>query len=212
MNIDTLRTNESIQTLLHALNKHEIEIARIQETHNGRIDSEQYNNYTILYGGCNTDKKTNDEHKYTNNKGNCYSSGVAIAIHNNIKHSICNVTRINDRIMELRLNTENKINNISIANSYAHPNYYDNDNDKINDYWGNLNASLQTIPRKLIKLRGTDNNGQVKQDINNYNNIGKWTMGDNNNINTDGRNISDTCIEHNLTCCNTFFIPETEKL
>ena len=49
MTVDTLRTNESIRTLTHTLNTLNIDIAFIQESHNGRIDTQISGEYKIFY-------------------------------------------------------------------------------------------------------------------------------------------------------------------
>ena len=67
------------------------------------------------------------------NKCNNYSAVVAIAIRKTLVDNIIEVIRINSRIMEIRLKTDNKINNnnIAIVNSYAPTNYYGGENIKL---------------------------------------------------------------------------------
>ena len=102
------------------MNKNNIDIANIQETHNEKTETVQYENYTIIYGGCEIERNN------LNNK-NTYRAGVAIAIKNSIKGNITRINRINGRIMEIILKTDKNIKNLSITNSYApHQGYSSN--------------------------------------------------------------------------------------
>ena len=51
MNVDTLRTLDSIDSVITNLQSNNIEIACIQETHNNRYDHIERENYTIFYSG-----------------------------------------------------------------------------------------------------------------------------------------------------------------
>ena len=62
-------------------------------------------------------------------------------------------------MMEIRIKTGSKLANISILNTYAHPNNYTDS--QILDFWTNINSYIASIPRKLIRIWRTDNNGQV---------------------------------------------------
>ena len=47
VNPDSLRAQESTQTLIRTMQKHDIDIARNRETHNGGIGSQQYDKCII---------------------------------------------------------------------------------------------------------------------------------------------------------------------
>ena len=75
--------------------------------------------------------------------------------------------------MEIRLKTADSINNISIFNTYApHMSY---DKGEINKYWNKTHKLIKSIPNNLIKIRRTNNNGQIAQDET-YSPIGKWAI------------------------------------
>ena len=82
---------------------------------------------------------------------------------------------VDGRIMEIRLKTGNKHKKLSITNSYApHMGYGEKHR---TDYWGNMNKRIQNIPQNHIKMRCTDNNGQIAQDnIQRDKTIGKWAI------------------------------------
>ena len=94
---DTLRANEAKHTLAHTINSQGIDIACIQETHNGRIDSEIVTSYATYYGGCeqvkHTNAKTNTQLDETNNNQpndatviakTAYRAGISFAISNEL--------------------------------------------------------------------------------------------------------------------------------
>ena len=51
MNVDTLRTADSIDSLITNIQTNNIDIACIQETHNNRNDHIERENYTIFFSG-----------------------------------------------------------------------------------------------------------------------------------------------------------------
>merc|ERR1712096_47303 len=103
-------------------------------------------------------------------------------------------------IIEIKLKTDNSINNISMTNSYAPHHGYDNEEQ--NKYWETINEHLQNIPKNYIKCWCTDNNGQVsKSDI--HNNIGDWAIA-NKNTEPNGINLAKTCEENDLIISNSF--------
>ena len=51
MNVDNLRNKESIRKLTTTLKEQKIDIACIQETHNERDDTQEENDYVIIFGG-----------------------------------------------------------------------------------------------------------------------------------------------------------------
>ena len=75
MNVDSLRTNESIRKLALTLKEQNIDIACIQETRNERNDTQEENDYIIIFGG-----NEEDTHITTNDKNLNLKAGVAIAI------------------------------------------------------------------------------------------------------------------------------------
>ena len=118
INPDSLRTQESAQTLIHTMRKRDIDSPRIQERLNERIGPQEYDNYNIYCGWCDINHKSEQQ---TNNGNNCIDF-VSIAIRKTLVAHFLEVVRINSRIMEIGLKTDNKINNIAIINSYAPPN------------------------------------------------------------------------------------------
>ena len=169
-NVDTLRTNEAIESLLHNLNQNNIDIACIQETHNESIEIKEYENYIIIYGGC-AEIKSNNSNLISR------KAGVAIAVKKKLKENISNIQRINERIITIVLKTDKSIKDIKIINSYApHHGYEKEEQEK---YWNLINNQINNMPDKYIKCWCTDNNGQISQNIDNKNNVGKWTIANN---------------------------------
>ena len=214
INPDSLRTKEAKNTLINTINALRIDIACMQETHNERIDSEQIENYTIFYGGCDCVKLSKKINTHDNEPieesiigPNSYKAGVAIVLRNDLTHLIKNIFRISSRIMELRIQTGKKVANISILNTYAPRNNYPNT--QIYDYWALVNSHIPNIPHKLIRIWCTDNNGQVSQNNHNDKYIGPWRM-ENNSTNINGDNLAESCINNNYICVNTFFIPKNK--
>ena len=82
MNVDTLRTKESISNLILNLETNKVDITRIQETHNDRTDNISVRNYTIFFGG--NEKISESIHETEIDT----KSGVAIILRKNPPHQI----------------------------------------------------------------------------------------------------------------------------
>ena len=78
--------------------------------------------------------------------------------------------------MGIGVGTEKPMRNISITSSYAPQNGYSNE--RLGQYWGEINKHLESIPGKLIKCRRADNNGQICTDNSENKNIGNCTIPD----------------------------------
>ena len=85
---------------------------------------------------------------------------------------IYRIYRIDKKIIEIRHKTGNSINNISILSPYAPHIGYDKE---INEYWAKIQNYIKPMPSNLIKMRRTDNNGQIASNKT-CNLIGKWTI------------------------------------
>ena len=169
MNVDNLRTEESIRKLIMALKAQKIDNACIQETHNERNDTYVENDYIIIFG-----RNEEDTHIQTNESETNLKAGAAISIKKTILPLVKGIYRTNGRIMEIRLKTGKSIKDISILNTYTpHTGY---PIEYINRYWGKVKAYISLIPNKLIKIWRTDNNGQLcRNDANQTNK--HWAMG-----------------------------------
>ena len=181
------------------LENNNIDIARIQETHNERNDYLKKEKYAILFSGL--DGK---EHKSKTN----IKAGVAIAIKNTLLNNITQVNRVNNRIMEIRIKTGKNLQNINILNTYA-PDMNHNDND-IYQYWQQVERLIEKIPKKITQIWCTDNNGQIARNGNNKNHIGKWTTSTKTEAGN-GKQLEEICKENNLICSSTFFIPKNKE-
>ena len=84
------------------------------------------------------------------------------------------------------------------------------DKEEIKEYRAKIQKYIKTIPNNVIKMRRTDNNGQIAQN-DTSNSIGKWTSA-NANEKGNGGNFYKTLEENNLCCMNTFFIPPGNNL
>ena len=106
MNVDTMRTKESIFSVIDNIFINKIDIACIQETHNINGNETETDNYKIYFAKA---IKEND-----NNKG---IGGVAIMIRENLTNEITNIRRTSERNMSIIMKTSNKTN-IHILRSY----------------------------------------------------------------------------------------------
>ena len=203
MNVDTLRTKESIYALILNLESNKVDIACIQETHNERNDNVDIGNYKIFFGG--NGKISDSIHETKINT----KSGVAIAIRKTLSNNIKQVIRINGRLMELRLKTGSNLPTISILNTYTpHMGY---DVNYRNTHWDIINAYIDSIPHNNTIIWCNDNNGQLSKSLNKErNSIGNWALG-NKCEEGNGINLQNCCNEHNLICANTFFIPKNNN-
>ena len=105
--------------------------------------------------------------------------------------------------MEIKLKTGRKLKTIS--HSYAPRHGYENE--ILDNYWNNINSHFSNLDKKNSISRCTDNNGQLCQNQQNNDKIGKWTTS--NNLNElNGIKLSQTCINRNLVAGNTFIHPK----
>ena len=198
MNVDTLRTKESMDRLTQHLHNQRIDIACIQETHNERTDAVASLEYTIYFGGNDTRNET-----IPTQDDNTRRAGVAIAIKNSLIPNVKGIYKTNGRIMEIRIKTGNSIKNISILNTYApHVGY---PAETIKQYWDMVNAYISLIPNNLIRLWCTDNNGQLSKTDNN--NIGPWALGGKLE-NLSSVNLAECCDRYDWVASSAHFIPK----
>ena len=96
MNVDTLRTTDSIDAVITNLQTNNIDIACIQETHNNRNDHIGRKLYYFFSG-----EKEDDNTNSTKNE--IIRGGVAVAIKTQLKDNITKVKRYSSRSMEIQL-------------------------------------------------------------------------------------------------------------
>ena len=99
MNVDTLRTQDSIDSVINNLQENDIDIACIQETHNNRNDHIEKEEYAIYFIG----EITSANSKTIQNK--TIKAGVAIAIKTKLKNNIAKIKRYSSRSIEIQLKT-----------------------------------------------------------------------------------------------------------
>jgi len=88
-------------------------------------------------------------------------AGVAIAVHEYWSESISNVTRYDERHIQLTIQGENIQKPIIISNTYApHKGYSEI---KKAEYWERTKTRIEEIRKKkdIIHIWATDNNGEV---------------------------------------------------
>ena len=83
------------------------------------------------------------------------------------------------------------------------------DKEEIKEYWAKIQKYIKTIRGNLIKMRRTDDNGDIAQNET-CNLIGKWAIAKTNEKGN-GENYYKTIVENNLSCMDTFFIPPERK-
>ena len=148
---------------------HKIDIACIQETHNNRNDHIERENYTIFFSGEEELGKT----KLQQNKS--IKGGVAIAIKTQLINNITRIKRQSSRSIEIQIKTLKNTPNINIINTYAPDMSYDEETH--NKYWAETRDIMDSIPKNNAICWCTDNNGQIAQDKDNNEHIGKWALG-----------------------------------
>jgi len=111
MNIDDFRSFGKKETI-GRLEQGKVDIACIQETHDTNATDMRIGAYAIY----NTPApKTDKDNKPENVKG---QGGIAI-IRTDLTVNIKEVTKCNERLMYMRIQTEKNTNNILLINSYA---------------------------------------------------------------------------------------------
>ena len=120
-----------------------MDIACIRETHNDRTDSEEHGEYITFYGESDraikhphrknkTEIDTNRDNKISYDDDNAttaignatYKAGVSIEMRNSSSICITGITRVNNRIVEIRLQSGTNAPDISLLDSYAPPSSY----------------------------------------------------------------------------------------
>jgi len=99
MNVDTLRTPDSIDSVITNLQINDIDIACIQETHNNRKDHIERESYTIFFSG-EGDLEISRPPQNKPIKG-----GVSIAIKTLLKNNITKIMRHSSTSIEIQLKT-----------------------------------------------------------------------------------------------------------
>ena len=161
MNVDSLRIYGAITDLVNNLQRGNIDIARIQDTHNeNKLRNISKLPYILWWG----ERDSNNSH------ANRCIGGVGIAIKSNLVIHIKSINRINERLMDIRLANNNNNKNISIINSYApHMGY---GNKIIEEYRNDINNHFGDISHNYYKWWLFGYNGKI---VKNLYNIGKWT-------------------------------------
>ena len=76
----------------------------------------------------------------------------------------------------------------------------------VNSYWYELNEHMDQVPNKYIKIRMADNNGKIKQNIENKLYVGRWAYS-NRTEKGNGDKYNETRKSNDLTRANTFLAP-----
>ena len=151
--------------------------------------------------------------------------GIAIIIRTELTANIKEVTKCNERLMYMRIQTEKDTNNILLMNSYAPHMGYKADIRK--KYWTEIKDAIQKKKGKECIIWATDNNGQISRDIKETEQgekgknededdetieqkkktIGNWTYSKKTEKGN-GEKLKKYSIKHNLWVTNTPFIPK----
>ena len=112
LNPDNCIPNAREEDIIHELQKREIHISAIQETHIPRGISYILNVYRVI---ATESRKTNSE----NIKDGMYQGGVVILIHENLQHRIKQIGRIGRRVLEIILRNKNGAAPVIFLATYA---------------------------------------------------------------------------------------------
>ena len=97
---------------------------------------------------------------------------------------------------------------MNIINTYAPDMSYDEETH--NKHWAETREIMNFIPKNNVIWWRTDNNGQIAQDDENNEQVGRWTMG-NKTEEGNGRQLGKICKEYDIICSNTYFKPRKGK-
>ena len=94
--------------------------------------------------------------------------------------------------------------NMNIINTYAPDMSYDEETH--NKHWAGARGITNSIPKNNVICWCTDNNGQIAQDDENNEHVGKWTLR-NKTEKGNGTQLGNLRKEYDMVCSNTYFKP-----
>ena len=100
MNMDDFRSTEKKKETTDRLEQGKVDIACVQETHDTNATDVRIGNYTIYSS---PESKTKQEKEPENAKG---TGGIAITIRTDLTANIKEITKCNERLMYIRIQTE----------------------------------------------------------------------------------------------------------
>merc|ERR1711915_606706 len=160
MNPDNIVDEGIIDEIIDKMEKHNIDIAAIQETHDKRENDRSYRGHRII-------KSAAKEVKDKDGKQKLAEAGVAIIMKEEFAEEITKVIKYNERHIEVTIK-----NNIIISNTYAPHKGYSKEIQK--EYWEGIEKNLyKTEDNKKMHIWMTDNNGQLGTKSKKCKNIGK---------------------------------------
>ena len=167
--IDGLRNQDTLYELDVRMGNMNIDIARIQETHNTISRECRTRNYRFVSA------EAEHVHGATNEKG---IGVVALMSKHDWGDNINKIHRRSRRRIEIILHTGQSKKQLHIINTYApHMGYSKGDR---GEYWEELKLPIGNIAKKDFVIWTTDNNGQIARPTNDTSenprnaHIGKW--------------------------------------
>jgi endonuclease/exonuclease/phosphatase family metal-dependent hydrolase len=186
-NIRTLYSSGKAFMLGKELNRLNIKMCGISETHwtgRGRMNA---NGYTIWYSG--------------NEIGGKHEHGVAIAIQSKLSQAVSDISFINDRLIKLRMKFKHA--DLTVIEAYA-PTEASNIEDK-ERFYNQLQETLDKTPRHDVILLLGDFNAKVGKDFEEWGKtLGRH--GGDTEENDNGYRLLELCSNNNLCITNTQFI------
>ena len=169
--------------LADVLKRRRINVACLQETRwKGTKAREIGEGYKFFY--CGSDGKKN---------------GVGIVLDNNLKESVMDVKRINDRLIVVKVMLENVVMNV--ISTYA-PQVGCEERVK-EKFWEDFDEAFMTIPVNEELIIGGDFNGHMGRMRGNYERVhGGWGYG---NMNNEGEALLQSATAFDLAVANTWF-------
>ena len=150
-NPDNFIKIETGQNITQMLRRNQIHIAAIQETHIPHSLNYISDGYRVI-----TTASTRIQNEQPLG---LTTGGVAILIHNELEQHITHITRINNRIMHLTLQSQNSHRPKAILNTYASHSGKGKKEQK--DHWRQVKETLEIIPTRHIIIWCADANGQI---------------------------------------------------
>jgi len=183
-NVRTLRKPGGLKVLADTLKTAKMDITAVQETRYPGKDVAKFNDYTFYYSGGDL-------------KSRAFGTGFLIT--GKSRSAVMNFNPVNDRLCTIRI--RGKFFNITIINGHAPTE--DKDDETKSTFYEKLQALLDRIPHRDVKILIGDFNAQVGREEMYRPTIGKHSLHVESNDN--GSRLVDFAVMNNCVIKSTFF-------
>jgi len=200
-NPDTLARNNNLENLITRMNREQIHVACIQETHLNRHIDKWIQNYRFINAPAERDLEGRT------NGGTPFVGGVAVLIEEQLAQHIQHVKWEGGRILSITIDAldrehKNRIP-ITIVTTYAPHSKY-RTKERV-EHWNRVNEWLSNIPQRHFVIWGADANGQLARTSLDQTNPVVGTHTHCKTLeNGNGKALYRTCSDHNMRPMNTW--------